>query len=55
MPFGKPDFIFRRERVALMRLAVAHGCQKPKHAPLPKKRAEWWAAKLGRNRERDPL
>jgi hypothetical protein len=23
--------------------------------PLPKNRAEWWAAKLGRNKERDRL
>ncbi len=27
------------------------GCPKPKHAPLPKNRAEWWAAKLARNRD----
>lgn len=31
------------------------GCPKPKHAPLPTNRAEWWAAKLARNRERDVL
>jgi DNA mismatch endonuclease (patch repair protein) len=32
-----------------------HGCPKPKHAPLPKTRAEWWAAKLSRNKDRDRL
>ncbi len=54
--FGKPDFVFRRERVALfVDGCFWHGCPKPKHAPLPKNRAEWWAAKLGRNRERDRL
>jgi len=28
-------------------------CPKPKHAPRPKTRAEWWAAKLERNQLRD--
>ena len=32
-----------------------HGCPKPKHAPLPKSRTEWWAAKLSRNKDRDRL
>jgi DNA mismatch endonuclease (patch repair protein) len=54
--FGKPDFVFRRERVALfVDGCFWHGCPKPKHAPLPKNRAEWWAAKLGRNKDRDRL
>jgi DNA mismatch endonuclease (patch repair protein) len=54
--FGKPDFVFRRERVAVfVDGCFWHGCPKPKHAPLPKNRAEWWAAKLARNRERDLL
>ena len=54
--FGKPDFVFRRERVAMfVDGCFWHGCPKPKHAPLPKNRAEWWAAKLARNRERDLL
>ena len=52
--FGKPDFVFRRERVAVfVDGCFWHGCPKPKHAPLPKNRAEWWAAKLTRNQVRD--
>src|SRR4051812_4642180 len=52
--FGKPDFVFRHERVAVfVDGCFWHGCPKPKHAPLPKARAEWWAAKLGRNKDRD--
>lgn len=51
---GKPDFVFRRERIALfVDGCFWHGCPKPKHAPLPKTRAEWWAAKLDRNKARD--
>ena len=54
--FGKPDFVFRRERVAVfVDGCFWHGCPKPKHAPLPKSRAEWWAAKLDRNKQRDRL
>jgi DNA mismatch endonuclease (patch repair protein) len=54
--FGKPDFVFRRERmVVFVDGCFWHGCPKPKHSPLPKTRAEWWAAKLGRNRDRDRL
>ena len=52
--FGKPDFVFRRERVAVfVDGCFWHGCPRPKHAPLPKNRAEWWAAKLSRNKTRD--
>jgi DNA mismatch endonuclease (patch repair protein) len=52
--FGKPDFVFRRERVAVfVDGCFWHGCPRPKHAPMPKNRAEWWAAKLLRNKERD--
>lgn len=51
---GKPDFVFRRERVALfVDGCFWHGCPKPKHAPLPKTRTEWWAAKFARNKARD--
>ncbi|MFZ4484255.1 MAG: very short patch repair endonuclease [Chthoniobacterales bacterium] len=50
--FGKPDFVFRRERVAVfVDGCFWHGC--PKHATKPATRAAWWAAKLQRNRERD--
>jgi DNA mismatch endonuclease (patch repair protein) len=50
--FGKPDFIFRRERVAVfVDGCFWHGC--PRHATRPVNRAAWWAAKLERNAERD--
>ena len=52
--FGKPDFVFRRERVAVfVDGCFWHGCPRAKHAPLPKNRADWWAAKLSRNQQRD--
>ncbi len=54
--FGKPDFVFPKNRVAVfVDGCFWHGCPKPKHSPMPKNRAEWWAAKLQRNRERDLL
>lgn len=54
--FGKPDFVFRRERLAVfVDGCFWHGCPKPKHAPMPKNRAAWWAAKLTRNKDRDVL
>ncbi len=54
--FGKPDFVFRRDRVAVfVDGCFWHGCPRPKHAPMPKNRAEWWAAKLRRNKARDRL
>jgi len=50
--FGKPDFVFRRERVAVfVDGCFWHGC--PKHATKPATRAGWWAAKLARNKARD--
>lgn len=52
--FGKPDFVFRKERLAIfVDGCFWHGCPKPKHAPSPKTRAEWWATKLARNKARD--
>lgn len=54
--FGKPDFVFLKLKLAVfVDGCFWHGCPKPKHAPLPKNRAEWWAAKLQRNRQRDLL
>lgn len=50
--FGRPDFVFRRERVALfVDGCFWHGC--PRHATQPKVRAAFWAAKFSRNKERD--
>lgn len=52
--FGKPDFVFRKQRVAVfVDGCFWHGCPKPKHAPIPKTRSEWWKAKLDRNKLRD--
>ena len=52
--FGNPDFIFPNERLALfVDGCFWHGCPKPKHCNAPKNRADWWAAKLKRNKERD--
>lgn len=54
--FGKPDFVFRCQKVAVfVDGCFWHGCPKPKHAPLPKVRAVWWAEKLSRNKKRDRL
>lgn len=54
--FGKPDFVFRGERVAMfVDGCFWHGCPKPKHAPMPRNNAEFWAARLSRNIERDRL
>lgn len=51
---GKPDFVFRGESLAVfVDGCFWHGCPKPKHAPLPKTRTDWWAAKLSRNKARD--
>ena len=50
--FGKPDFVFRRERVALfVDGCFWHGC--PLHATQPRTRAAFWAAKFSRNQARD--
>jgi DNA mismatch endonuclease (patch repair protein) len=52
--FGKPDFVFRRNKLAIfVDGCFWHGCPRPKHAPLPKNRAIWWAEKLSRNKKRD--
>ncbi len=54
--FGKPDFVFRRERLAVfVDGCFWHGCPRPKHAPLPKNRADWWAKKLAQNKTRDRI
>lgn len=50
--FGKPDFVFRRERVAVfVDGCFWHGC--PRHATQPRTRAAFWAAKFSRNKTRD--
>lgn len=50
--FGKPDFVFRMQRVALfVDGCFWHGC--PIHGTKPKNNAAFWRKKLLRNRERD--
>jgi DNA mismatch endonuclease, patch repair protein len=50
--FGKPDFIFKRERLALfVDGCFWHGC--PRCYCRPKSNRKFWDAKIARNRERD--
>ncbi|MGN6386743.1 MAG: very short patch repair endonuclease [Verrucomicrobiota bacterium] len=50
--YGKPDFAFRRERIAIfLDGCFWHLC--PKHGRCPEANRGYWEAKLHRNRERD--
>jgi DNA mismatch endonuclease (patch repair protein) len=50
--FGKPDFLFRKERVAVfVDGCFWHGC--PRHATRPKQNRKFWDEKLARNAVRD--
>ena len=49
---GKPDFVFRRERVALFVDGCFWHCC-PKHGTMPVGNRAFWKAKLARNTERD--
>jgi DNA mismatch endonuclease, patch repair protein len=50
--FGKPDFVFRRERVALfVDGCFWHGC--PKHSNAPVNNSIFWKTKLTKNVLRD--
>src|SRR6266487_1435382 len=49
---GKPDFVFRRERLAVfVDGCFWHGC--PKHGRTPDTNSGYWHEKLARNRARD--
>ena len=49
---GKPDFVFRRERLALfVDGCFWHGC--PKHGRNPDSNRGYWLPKLERNKQRD--
>ena len=49
---GKPDFVFRRQRLAIfVDGCFWHGC--PKHGRQPGTNAAYWVPKLARNKERD--
>jgi DNA mismatch endonuclease (patch repair protein) len=51
---GKPDFVFRRERVAVfVDGCFWHGCAV--HCRRPKSRKAFWNAKITRNMRRDRL
>ena len=52
--FGKPDFVFWKERVAVfVDGCFWHGC--PRHGTMPKQNGSFWRAKLARNKARDRL
>jgi len=49
---GKPDFVFRRERLAVfVDGCFWHGC--PKHLRMPASNVVYWNAKIARNMARD--
>lgn len=49
---GKPDFVFRRERVAVfVDGCFWHGCRR--HCRMPKSRLDFWRPKIARNKRRD--
>ena len=49
---GKPDFVFRRERLAVfVDGCFWHGC--PFHCRMPKSRLNYWNQKIDGNRARD--
>jgi DNA mismatch endonuclease, patch repair protein len=50
--FGKPDFVFPKQRVVVfVDGCFWHNC--PKHGTLPATNSEFWQRKLQRNFERD--
>ena len=52
--FGKPNFVFRRERVAVfVDGCFWHGC--PKHSNMPANNRAFWMKKLTGNQTRDRL
>jgi DNA mismatch endonuclease (patch repair protein) len=52
--FGKPDFIFRKKKIAIfVDGCFWHGCST--HSTSPKNNGEFWEKKLGANKKRDEL
>ncbi|MGH7940991.1 MAG: very short patch repair endonuclease [Limisphaerales bacterium] len=52
--FGKPDFVFRRERILIfVDGCFWHGC--PRHSNVPVNNREFWEKKLTANKLRDRL
>lgn len=53
-PRVRPDFVFRRERVAVfVDGCFWHGC--PRHATRPRQNRRFWDEKIARNQQRDRL
>jgi DNA mismatch endonuclease (patch repair protein) len=51
---GKPDFVFRRERLAVfVDGCFWHGCRW--HCRMPKSRRAYWGTKIARNKARDAV
>lgn len=51
---GKPDIVFRsRSKVVFVHGCFWHGHDCPRGARPPRHNAEYWSAKIGRNRSRD--
>jgi DNA mismatch endonuclease (patch repair protein) len=51
---GKPDFVFRRERLAVfVDGCFWHAC--PKHGRQPRTNTRYWIPKLARNKARDTV
>lgn len=51
---GHPDFIFRRERLAVfVDGCFWHGCRW--HCRMPKTRTDFWYPKIARNKKRDQI
>jgi len=52
--FGKPDFVFRKQRLAVFADGCYwHGC--PEHCRMPKSNIAFWRSKIARNKKRDLL
>jgi DNA mismatch endonuclease (patch repair protein) len=52
--FGKPDFVFRRERLAVfVDGCFWHGCKQ--HCRMPRDNRKYWREKILRNQKRDRL
>lgn len=52
--FGKPDFLFRRNRLAIfVDGCFWHGC--PRHCRRPKENGNYWRRKILGNQKRDRL
>lgn len=51
---GRPDFVFRRERLALfVDGCFWHGCKR--HCRMPRGNGRYWRQKIARNKSRDSL